>query len=165
MNSRLIIAFLTVTAVALTAGGCGMMQQPTARISSANLGEVSPTYMVMRFDVVVENPYNFALPLSNLDYKLSSEGQEFMNGTADVEGDVPAQSSRVLDIPVRINYRELLSTVSGARPGGSIPYKADLGLSVNVPALGPMRLPMSSEGRLNLPTANGLLQQLPGLVR
>ena len=79
--------------------------------------------------------------MSNLDYALSSQGQQFADGKADVQGTVPAGSSKNLGVPVRVNFTQLLSMVKGARPGATIPYKADMGLSVSVPALGPMRVP------------------------
>ena len=165
MNLRLTVALLTSALLLCGLTGCGMMQQPTAQIVSVQFKDAGLTHATMLFNVSVDNPYNFALPMSNIDYALASQGQQFMSGKADVEGEVPANSSRVLGVPVRINFQELITTVRGARPGSTIPYTADLGLSVNVPALGPMRLPMSTEGQLTVPTADGLLQQLPGLIR
>ena len=37
----------------------------------------------------------------------------------DVQGRVPAKGSKVLGVPVRISYAELISAVKDARPGGN----------------------------------------------
>ena len=58
-----------------------------------------------------------------------------------------------------------INAVKGARPGSTIPYKADMGLSVDVPAWGPLRLPMSREGQLSIPSAPGLLDHLRDMVK
>lgn len=39
--------------------------------------------------------------------------------------------------------------------GSKIPYSAELGLSVDTPALGLIRLPLKKEGELVLPTVSG----------
>jgi hypothetical protein len=49
----------------------------------------------------------------------------------------------------------MLSALRGVRPGSKIPYNAELGLSVDAPGLGPIRLPLKKEGELVLPTISG----------
>ena len=153
----------TVAALLASATGCGMLQKPSAHITGVKVQDVKLTSATMLFDVKVDNPYTVPLPMSNVDYALSSQGQRFLTGKADVQGAVPARGSKVLGVPVRISYVELINAVKGARPGGTIPYTADLGLSVDVPALGPLRLPMSKEGQLTIPSAESLLERIKGL--
>jgi hypothetical protein len=52
---------------------------------------------------------------------------------------------------------EMLKALKGVRPGSKIPYGAELGLSVDTPALGLIRLPLKKEGELVLPTVSGAL--------
>jgi LEA14-like dessication related protein len=151
----------TVILVSLTA----CTQRPTASITGVQMQDVKLTHATMVFAVKVDNPYMSPLPLSNLDYTLSSAGQQFMTGKADVQGSIPAQGSKVLPVPVQINYLELVNTVKDARPGKAIPYKADLGLSVTVPVYGNLRVPMSKEGTLEIPSGPGMLNRLEGLTR
>lgn len=168
MNCRRMKSCLTAvfaTSILAGAAGCGLIERPTAQIAGAKLQDVGLSEATMLFDVKVDNPYTVPLPMTNVDYALASEGQRFLAGKADVQGEVPAKGSQVLGVPVRISYAGLLNAVKGARPGGTIPYTADLGLSVNVPALGPLRLPMSKEGQLTIPSAATLLDQLKGLAK
>lgn len=158
---------LAATVMVLLAGasGCGMLQRPDARIVGASLQNVTATDATMRFEVEVDNPYAVGLPLRNFDYSLSSGGQKFLDGQTDVEGTVPAGARRSVGVPVRISFVELVTAVRGARPGATIPYDAELGLSVDAPVLGPLRLPMSRDGHLHIPTAQGLLDRLRDLAR
>jgi len=68
---------------------------------------------------------------------------------------VPAKSSTTVSLPATINYIEMLKALKGVRPGSKIPYGAELGLSVDTPALGVIRLPLRKEGELVLPTISG----------
>jgi LEA14-like dessication related protein len=168
MNCRRISnRFLVVLASGLVAGtgGCGLMERPTAQIAGVQLQDVGLSDATMLFDVKVDNPYTVPLPMSNVDYALASQGQRFLTGKADVQGELPAKGSKVFGVPVRISYVELINAVKGTRPGDTIPYTADLGLSVDVPALGPLRLPMSKEGQLTIPSAPSLLEQLKRLAK
>ena len=161
---RLVIA--VVAAGALTgATGCGLLEKPTAHITGASLQDLGMTAATMLFDVEVSNPYTVPLPMSNVDYVLSSQGQQFLTGKADVQGSVLAGASKTLGVPVRISFPQLLDAVKGARPGDTIPYRADLGLSVDVPALGPLRVPMSRDGELSIPTTTDLLGRLKDLAK
>lgn len=167
MNDRIasrLSAVAAAAALVTLTTGCGMMKKPSASIIGVKVKDVSMTNATMLFDVKVENPNSVALPMSNVDYALSSRGRQFVDGKADLQGTVPAGGSKTLGIPVRISFLELVKVVQGARPGATIPYKAAMGLSVNVPVLGPLRVPMSKEGNLSIPSASGVLDKLKGLT-
>ena len=159
------LAVLAAAAVLAGATGCSMFEKPSAHITGVKVQDINLTDATMLFDMKVDNPYTVPLPMSNVDYALSSQGQQFLSGKADVQGTVPAAGSKTLGIPVRISYPQLISVVKDARPGVTIPYKADMGLSVDVPALGPLRIPMSKDGELSNPSVPGLLEQLEDLAK
>ena len=106
------------------------------------------------FNVEVDNPYPVALPLMKMDYGLSSGAEPFLNGNTELQTTVPAKSKKIVSLPATINYLDMLKALKGIRPGSKIPYKADLGLSVDAPALGLMRLPLKKEGEIVLPTVS-----------
>ena len=141
-----------------------MLEKPSASITGARLQDAGLTQVTMFFDVRVNNPYTLPLPMSNVDYALSSSNHRFLSGEADVQGTAPAKGSKTLGVPVRISYVELIKAVKAARPGATIPYTANLGLSVDVPLTGPLRVPMSREGSLTVSTAPGLLEQLKSMA-
>ena len=132
------------------------LQKPTARMTGLKFENVMLDSATLLFDVEVDNPYPVALPLMNLDYGLSSGAEPFLNGNAELQTTVPAKSKKTVSLPVNINYLDMLKALKGIRPGSKIPYKADLGLSVDAPALGLMRLPLKKEGEIVLPTVSDI---------
>jgi LEA14-like dessication related protein len=148
----LIIAFLA---------GCETIQEtlnlrkPTARLTGLKFEEVKLESATLLFDVEIDNHYPVALPLTNFDYTLSTSAEKFLSGNANSQTTVPAKSKKVVSLPAKINYMGMLKALKGIRPGSKIPYAAELGLSVDTPALGLIRLPLKKEGELVLPTVSG----------
>ncbi len=151
----------TTVLVSVFFTGCETIQQalsldkPTARLAGLKFENVKLDSATLLFDVEVDNPYPVALPLMNLDYGLSSGAEPFLTGSAELQTTVPAKSKKTVSLPANINYLDMLKALKGIRPGSKIPYKADLGLSVDAPALGLIKLPLSKEGEVVLPTLSG----------
>ena len=130
------------------------LTKPTVRMTGLKFQEVKLDSVTLLFDVEVDNPYSVALPLLNLDYVLSSSAEPFLTGSADLQTTVPAKSQKTVSLPAKINYLEMLKALKGIGPGTKIPYKANVGLSVDAPALGVIRLPLKKEGEVTLPTVS-----------
>jgi len=151
---------LAVALVPVFSAGCETMQEalnlkkPSARLTGLKFEDVKLDAAILLFDVEVDNPYPIALPLMNLDYGLSSGAQPFLTGRTALQTIVPARSKKTVSLPASINYMDIFRALRGIRPGSRIPYKADLGLSVDTPALGLIRLPLKKEGELVLPTVS-----------
>lgn len=131
------------------------LRKPTARLTDLKIEDVKLDAATLLFDVEIENHYPVALPLTNFDYSLSSGAEKFLSGKAESQAAVPAKSSRAVSLPAKINYIEMLKALKSVRPGSTIPYEAELGLSVNTPALGVIRLPLKKEGEMVLPNITG----------
>ena len=139
--------------------GCSLLEgfaKPTAEIVGAQIQNLSLTSTTLLFDVEVSNPYSAALPLTNADYALASQGVEFLNGAAELQGAIPAHGSKVVQLPVNVDFMQLLRAVDGVGLGSVVPYDADLGLSVDTPLAGAMRLPLSTSGDVTIPSQEDL---------
>ncbi len=160
MSTKRFIVWATVL-VSVFFIGCETMQQalslnkPTARMTGLKFENVKLDSATLLFDIEVDNPYPVALPLMNLDYGLSSGAEPFLTGSAELQTTVPAKSKKTVSLPANINYLDMLTALKGIRPGSKIPYKADLGLSVDTPALGLIKLPLKKEGEVVLPMPSG----------
>lgn len=137
--------------------GCDAMQalglqKPTAQLKGLRFDKVSLEAATLVFDVEVDNPYPVALPLTNMDYGLTSNAKPLLSGKADAAGSIPARSSQTLSLPVSVSYLDLFNAFKGIKPGVSIPYKAEMGLSMDTPALGNLRLPLQKAGELAVPS-------------
>ena len=155
MSSRRILLVVALLVLPALLAGCSV--QPTAKITGVKLGAMSLQNATLVFDVDVTNPYPVPLPMTNLDYSLSTSGQKFLDGEAKTLGTVPASGSRVLSVPIKISFLELFNAVQGVKGKSEIPYTAILGLGVDAPLLGTMRLPMEKKSILKLPTTQSLL--------
>ena len=152
-------AFGALVACALLSGlgGCAAIQdalnlrRPSARLAGVGLRELGLDSATLLFDVEVENPYSVPLPLVNLDYGLSTDGKPFVSGSADIQGTVPAKSKKSVPLPAKVVFLEVLKALEGVRPGAVVPYTAEVGLSVDAPAVGRLRLPMTKKGELPIP--------------
>lgn len=155
---------LAATILLLSLTGCGVTS-PSAEIMGVKIQNASLTEATLLFDVKVNNPYSVPLPMSNVDYDVSSKGQPFLKGNAELAGTVPAGGSKNLEIPIPLRYQELFAAVKDARPGATIPYKAILGLSVDAPLWGPIRVPVTKEDELTLPSTQGLKDRFMNLTK
>jgi LEA14-like dessication related protein len=141
--------------------GCETMQEalnlkkPSARLTGLKFEEVKLDSTTLLFNVEIENHYPAALPLTNFDYSLSSGADKFLSGSAKSQTIVPAKSKKTISLPAKVNYIEMFQALKGISPGSKIPYNAELGLSVDTPALGLIRLPLKKEGELVLPSVSG----------
>lgn len=138
--------------------GCAILQsllgatpQPSAKVTGVRIGDLSLSDLTLVFDVAITNPYSVPLPLVNVDYAVASLGQPFLQGQAPLQGDVPAGQSKTVSLPAKVVFVELLKLLQGVRPGAIIPYHGTLGLSVNAPLLGTLRLPLEKDGTLPVP--------------
>lgn len=173
---------LLVAALALLPAGCAELRRtlgidtPSAKVVGMNLKDIGVEAATLVFDVEVTNPLAAPLPLANLDYALASGGQGFLSGKAPLDGTVAAGGARTLQLPVQIRYAELVKALSGVRPGTVVPYEAEVGLSVEPPAGGPLRLPLKKEGQVPVPAPPAVevrevtwsdlsLEKAAGLVR
>ena len=153
------LSTLLLALLLLTSTGCETvksvlagMDKPSASISGVRLQGLTLDSATLVFDVDVSNPYTVPLPLVNVAYGLSSKGSKFLDGTADVQGSVPAKGTKTIQLPATVAFSSLLKSVSGVKLGSIVPYTAELGLSVDAPAVGRLTLPIKKEGELPIPT-------------
>ena len=143
-------------AAAVMLAGLAGCSAPSAKMTGVNFKDIGLQSMTIMFHVELTNPNASALPLADVDYELSSRGNSFFTGQAPLQGEVPARGKKAISLPATIAYAQLLTALADAKLGSVLPYKAELGLSVKVPVLGKLRLPVSKEGDLPIPTAPGV---------
>jgi len=139
-------------------GGCQSMQdliggapKPTAHVIGASIRGLSLENIVLLFDVEVENPYAASLPLIDIGYLLASGGRQFLEGTVQPTGSIPARGKQVIQLPATVQFSSLLAALKGVKPGAIVPYTADFRIGVNAPVLGRLDVPLSKSGELPVP--------------
>ena len=154
-SKRLIIPVFVLSIGA--GGGCAtlepVLQKPTANIKGVKFGKITLESATMLFDVEVENPYSFDLPLVNINYALTSKGQLLFSGGAKQQATIPSKGTQIVTLPVKIGYKDLINTFRGFTLGSEIPYKAEAGLSFDTPgSAGRINLPLQATGQMTVPS-------------
>ena len=158
MKTKMYPVFVFGLCCLLMAAGCESIQQvmkvkkPTASLKAVGFENITLKSATLLFDVEIQNPYPVALPLLNMDYALATDGNKLLSGKADLQTTIPANDKRVVSLPATVSYLDLVKAFIGIRPGSKIPYKADVGLSVDTQALGQIRLPLNKTGELTTPS-------------
>jgi LEA14-like dessication related protein len=147
-----------VALIAALLAGCQSMQdllggapKPTAHVIGASIRGLSLENIVLLFDVEVENPYAASLPLAELRYSLASGGKNFLEGTVQPTGSIPARGKQVIQLPATVQFSSLFAVLKGVKPGAIVPYTADFNIGVNAPVLGRIDVPLSKSGELPVP--------------
>ena len=153
------ITIVFTMTVVLVATGCDMLQillerstKPSARLTGIHLKSLSLDAAQLALEVEVKNPYSVALPLVDIDYALSSEGQPFLSGQTQLGQAIPAGQTKAFTLPTTVRFLELLDVVKDVEPGTVVPYQANVGVSVDVPQLGLVRVPLQKDGQIPVPT-------------
>ena len=149
---------LAAIATMVVPTGCGSINQimggdqPSARVVDVGLQGLDLQAATLRFDVEVSNPYGIDLPILGLDYALASTGTEFLSGRSSRGGTIPARGRSVIPLTARVDFLQTMGLLKGISPGAVVPYSADLGIAVDAPAIGELRVPVRKEGEFPIPT-------------
>jgi LEA14-like dessication related protein len=131
------------------------LRKPTARLMDVQFKDVDAYGATIVFDVQIVNHYAEELPLLRFNYVLSSRGQRFMAGTAVLAIRIPFAGSQTVSLPARIDYADTLRRLGGVQPGTTIPYEAQVDLTINTPRFGALTLPLNKVAQITLPLVSG----------
>jgi LEA14-like dessication related protein len=154
-NFRLLFATVLITGLV----ACDVLNElsngmrPTASVVSSNIDGIDLEGVTLNFGVEVQNPLSSDIPLTQLRYSVATEGKSFASGQLDDNpGNIPALGSKVINVPVRVNYQSAMQLVNSIQPGKNIPYNADLNVVVDAMGMGNVDIPLSASGTIPIPT-------------
>lgn len=122
------------------------VKEPTARISNVKISKLSLQQVDLLFDVAIDNPNNVGVHLNGFDYDLQLDGASFIKGNKEDKLDVGANGSATVAIPLSLTFNEIREAVKAVSTLDTIPYRLNLGVGLDVPALGTIRVPVSKSG-------------------
>ncbi|HTI49441.1 MAG TPA: LEA type 2 family protein [Planctomycetaceae bacterium] len=172
MNLRFVqFAFSSILGVLVS--GCSALdalnvQKPTATFRSARLENVTADGLTANFDIAVDNPNSFSVPLTTAQYKLALGGVQVVDDQAKPDAAIPAQGSLPVTVPVRLNFQHLLSAEQAiAQSGGNIPYDFDGALHFSpgkLPLAQDIKVPIHFKGTLPLRDALTAVARDPSVL-
>ncbi|MCG7871407.1 MAG: LEA type 2 family protein [Candidatus Thiodiazotropha lotti] len=151
---------ITLLFLVLLFQGCSSLQQaeqlmtgiaPTGEVKGVKLSGLDLRGIDLLFDVEVDNPNPVAITLDGLDYDLQLLNRRFLKGQQAMGMSLAADGKSQVKLPVRMEFEQLLKQYSELSKRDDVPYQLDLGLGVDVPLLGRVRLPVSYQGVLPVP--------------
>ncbi|MFO7781031.1 MAG: LEA type 2 family protein [Spirochaetia bacterium] len=148
--SRL-VGVVAVTVVLITAGCASLseiVERPTARVVAGEITALSFDRAEITFDVEVANPNPVRVRLAGIDYELFFEESSFLRGATEEELEIAANGTSTVRIPVGVGYAELIESVRSLSDRRETAYRLAAGVSVDVPALGRVRLPVERSGTI-----------------
>ena len=103
------------------------------------------------FDIEITNPYGVKLPIVELNYAVGSGELQLLQGGITTLENVPANGSRVIQVPASLDFAAALQTLSNVSPGSILPYHAEINIAVDAPFIGAINLPLKHEGEIPIP--------------
>jgi LEA14-like dessication related protein len=131
------------------------MEKPSVAVRGVQADRGGIEGPSLTFDLEIANPYSFDLPLTGVDYALTTNNTPLLTGVGDVKGAIPAKGMQTVPLKITVPYRQLLSALGGVRPGKPIPYNATLNVGFDAPTIGRITVPTTRAGELPVPAVPG----------
>ncbi len=85
----------------------GAVKQPTVNYKSIALGDVSQQQIELKPTLSINNPNAFSVPIDSLDYAMSINGKNMVNGKTDKVGTLPAGKSKDVTVGIALSKETL----------------------------------------------------------
>ncbi len=99
-----------------------MVQAPTVRVGNVAMNDFTFQDVTLDFGLDVNNPNVFGVELLGFDYQFVIEDNEFLKGTEDKTLSITPQSKSTVNIPIKINFKELYSLLTKVKDLDSLSY-------------------------------------------
>ena len=156
MRCALLVVLVALVSLPIT--GCQEAQnllsgldKPGVTVAGVRFTDISLEHLDLNVDLEITNPYSVDLPVAALDYDLGSSGQSFLSGRSDNAASIPANGKATYPFAVRLPFAGLLNVLTEVKPGSAVPYEMALGVHLDAPVVGAMRVPVEHAGELPVP--------------
>lgn len=121
-------AFILSAALATGCAGGGLpgvVEQPKISIQNVQVQDISLTQGTAIVTLNVANPNAFPIPLQGVEYGLSLNGHRVATGNQVQSMSIGARQEMPINIPVRLNFTEIMRLVPEAMRSHSVQYSLD----------------------------------------
>ncbi|MCD7455592.1 hypothetical protein HAX54_028757 [Datura stramonium] len=87
---------------------------------------------------------------------LKCSGRVIVSGTIPDPGNIKANDTTMLDVPVKVPHSMLVSLGKDIGADWDIDYTLELGLTIDLPVIGNFTIPLSHSGEIKLPSLSDL---------
>lgn len=154
-SEKTMIPVILMAASVLLLSGCESLRdvveaihKPEVRIDATELEALSFSGLNLRFDVEIRNPNPIGISLAGFDYELQIEGTPFISAEVEEKVTIAARDRYIIPLPVELGFEELVRTIRELEDREEAAYQLTSGFSFDLPVLGRVRIPVSTEGSI-----------------
>ncbi len=122
------------------------LQKPQITLEEVSIQDASLLAATMVFHYRITNPNPIGVRLDHIAYTLTFNSKEFVKGTLDQGIQIKATGSEMVALPITVNYLELFQSITEFIQEETINYNI-----FGSAGVGPITIPYSKKGILNLP--------------
>ncbi|MDQ7013246.1 MAG: LEA type 2 family protein [Planctomycetota bacterium] len=111
-SSAVGLVFVGVLAGVLLLGGCSRRATPSAVVTDASIRDRTAEAAVIEFAIETTNPNDIELPMRDVVYTLSIEGERVFSGRRDAQATMPRGGTQEITLPAVVPMGE-----GGVMPG------------------------------------------------
>ncbi|MCL2196519.1 MAG: LEA type 2 family protein [Treponema sp.] len=126
-------------------------QEPNVSLQSVDLTNITFNSANLLCKVAVQNVNSFELPFPQTDWRVFINSNSFLNGTLSSGSRVRARNTSVIEVPVSLDYLQVLNAFKSLKGSKDVGYKVALAVSFNFPVIGEKVFNFDYEGALPLP--------------
>lgn len=128
----LIMAVLLATACASLGS---VFQEPEQSMESFEISGISFDAIDLLFKVRVHNPNAYPIPMPVMDWALDIAKEPFVSGEVDAGGNIGARADTIIELPVRVGYKELYNGILALFSESEVAYDIALGFRFPFPII------------------------------
>ncbi|MCL2252637.1 MAG: LEA type 2 family protein [Treponema sp.] len=153
MKKLLITAVAIIAVFSLTTCETLMraLQEPVVSLHSVDIGNITLNGVQLLCKVNVQNPNPFEIPFPETDWNLFINTNSFVSGTVRNNNRLRANETTIVEVPVNLNYLELINSFASLLGSRQVAYKVALDLKFTLPVLGTKVWNFEHEGSLPIP--------------
>ena len=127
MKRLLVLVFLFIN-------GCAMfVSEPTVTVQRANLINLDTRGVDLEFLLSIQNPNSYGITLNGYHYDLQVVTLPVARGGATDRVEFKGKGTTDFRLPVRIEYRDLISILKQRPDPDKVPYRLQAGLDLDTP--------------------------------
>jgi len=126
-------------------------QEPKVSLQSVDIANLTYNGVNLLCKVAVQNPNSFEIPFPQTDWRLFINSNSFINGTLKKDSRIRARNTTIVEVPVSLEYLEVLNTFKSLKGSKDVGYKVALAVNFLFPVIGEKVFNFEFEGALPLP--------------
>ena len=145
--AALCVILLLTTCQTLMSG----IREPVVSLHSVDLAGINFTETELLCMVRVENPNAFDIPFPEIGWELYINSNFFVSGVVRNNQNIRARDSTLIEIPVNLNYLDIINTFTSLKGRRETDYKIALTANFSIPVIRDMVWHFENEGSFPLP--------------